>query len=115
MRTVEEITQDLKDCYSCESKECLFPIPTICGKPQDASVIAYEAEMGKAIINLFGIGRLEEICNAEREGRCRGKWEVIGMRPAGTSQTHYCSICENHGSGDMRFCPSCGARMEVED
>ena len=70
MRTVEEIKADLKDCYACEQKECLFPIPTICGKPQDASVIAYEAEMGKAVINLFGLDRLEEICNAERDGRC---------------------------------------------
>lgn len=70
MRRIEEIKADLKDCYSCESKACLFPETTHCGKPQDESVVTYEAEMGKALINLFGLDRLEEICNAEREGRC---------------------------------------------
>lgn len=69
MRTIEEIMSDLKDCYSCENKNCLFPMPNNCGKPSDASVITYEAELLQAIKRVIALDRLTEICNAEQEGR----------------------------------------------
>lgn len=42
-----------------------------------------------------------------------GKWRTIGMRPVGTKKTHYCYLCGNHGSPDMKFCPNCGAKMDL--
>jgi hypothetical protein len=44
----------------------------------------------------------------------RGEWVVIGMRPTGTKDTHYCSICKAHGRKEMNYCPNCGAKMESE-
>ena len=41
-----------------------------------------------------------------------GEWIVIGMRPTGTKDTHYCSICKAHGRKEMNYCPNCGAKME---
>ena len=44
----------------------------------------------------------------------RGEWRVIGMRPVGTRLTHYCSVCDGHGSDDMNYCPNCGCDMRGE-
>lgn len=112
MRTIEEIKSDLKDCYACEQKSCLFPGLNTCGKPQCDSVIVYEAEMGKAVINLFSLDRLTEICNAERDGRC-----VVLPFPEGTQlyevKTIFGEPCLNKFVFDRTF--SANATQAIVD
>ena len=63
---------------------------------------------------------LQKYKDLEEQGRLieqkHGWWKIIGMRPAGTHLTHYCSICGGHGDNEMDYCPNCGAKMdEVEN
>ena len=54
----------------------------------------------------------EAIAAWNRRAEVRGEWVVIGMRPTGTKDTHYCSNCKAHGRKEMNYCPNCGAKME---
>ena len=45
--------------------------------------------------------------------REKGEWVPLGQRTygGGSSYTHYCNLCGQHGYDDYVLCPNCGADM----
>lgn len=62
---------------------------------------------------------LEEVKSMldELEDRPKGKWLETGLWEDGIGDIMKCSICGhiNHLDNNMRFCSSCGAKMEEEE
>jgi hypothetical protein len=88
----------------------------------------------------ISIDRLREICAAERDGRLvvldkkplpvvRGEWKLYG-NDDDLDMSYWCTVCNFHLSeelfysgykngrwienGVFKYCPNCGAKMEVE-
>ena len=67
MRTISEVIEDYKDCQRCEGKSCLGMVSN-CSKPD--SIVQVESELLRTLIAEISLDRLEEICTAEKDGRC---------------------------------------------
>lgn len=77
-------------------------------KPEILTI--HTKEFGK--IDVVPVEYIADLPAANVELAVHGEWIMLGMRPVGTKNTHYCSVCSGHGNDEMSHCPSCGAKME---
>ncbi len=71
MRTIEEIKADIRDCEACAKLKCFCGGDcNICDCIYSSNLPGFENELRLALVADIPLNRLEETCNAEREGRC---------------------------------------------
>lgn len=82
----------------------------------------YELVKGKANIHgnavRSGIRKalrcMEQTPTIEAEPVRHGKWVMIGADKRGRGGIHKCTACNNTYPYTCKFCPNCGAKMDLE-
>lgn len=112
--TPEEINETITDCLM-DGDGCPVAL-AYCF----ASQAVHLRDRLMAIEDILGddydLVRLREILQAEKDGRLvvHGWWTAIGADKRGRGAIYRCSACNDCYPHVCKFCPNCGAKMDLE-